>query len=570
MKNVARMVLILIALALVPTICRAQADTRFVHESLAAPVNQVWAAFTTSEGLESSMTAHAKATIADAKAIENTILSYAQQPKPSPTTPQTSGGGGRAAEPTFRVVRSVSGSKVLEQGDRYAVEDPRTVFYAPADKQVIVYFTWEGPAAAHHFEGLWKTPNGKVAMTSDFDYQPDQPRFGGYFKMLLGDTPATGVWTLEARIDGETAGSHTFQISMAPRPDNIVTTPARRLLSPPDIYNRAATASVLIENINSKGARRSVGSGFFIAPNRLVTAFQVVDGAAKVRVVTPQGNFFEVTEVVAWNRRQDWVILGIALDKVSTLERAAANSWAVGDRCYFLDAPAEGNRVLVETSLIGKQNLGVAGDRLNIGETPSRRAHGSPVLNEYGEVIGMLGAGLLPGAAFLEDMTFGASSNALGGPSRGALAVPISLLNESPAAATTIAGLASSNQFMPVLVASQSALNGALARAVNRKTNPPQPVEQKSEFSRADSQGVLLVTWLAEEKRKGIPSLRLYDLDNRLLNETLNKKKITVSPNKLSYSVWDLNFANLPPGIYRLDVSLGEDIVWRTFFRMVE
>src|SRR6266550_1577203 len=217
----------------------------------------------------------------------------AEQQKPPANTSQTSGGGGKAAEPTFRSVRSVSGSKVLDQGGRYTVEDPRTVFYAPADKQVVVYFTWEGPAGAHHFEGLWKNPDGKVVMTSDFDYKPEQRRFGGYFKMLLGDTPATGVWTVEARIDGETAGTHNFQITMAPRPDNVMTTAARRLMSPADIYNRAAAASVPIENINRKGVRRNVGTGFFIGPGRLLTAFQVIDDAARVRVVGPQGPLVE-------------------------------------------------------------------------------------------------------------------------------------------------------------------------------------------------------------------------------------------------------------------------------------
>jgi S1-C subfamily serine protease len=506
--------------------------------------------------------------------IAGVLLSYlptvAQEQKPTTNAPQTSGGGARPAEPVFRVVRSVSGTKVLDQGGRYAVEDPRTVFYAPDDKQIIVYFTWEGPTGPHHFEGLWKNPAGKVAMTSDFDYQPDQPRFGGYFKMLLGDAPATGVWTLEARIDGETAGAHTFQITIAPRPENVATTPARRFLSPSEIYGRAAAASVLIENINQRAARRNVGTGFFIGPGRLVTAFQVIDGAAKVRIVGPQGRLIETTEVLSWNRRQDWVILKIALENVATLERAPVGSWSIGDRCYFLDVPADGNRVVVETSLIGKQSLGAAGDRLNIGDTANRRAVGSPVVNEYGEVIGLVGGNLLPGAAFLEDLAFGARSNVLGVTSRGTLAVPINLVDGSSGSSTTIEGLASSGQFMPALVSTQSVLHGTIARTVNRKADPPLPIDEKIEFSRADNQGVLFLTWLPKEKRKGRPSLRLYDLDNRLISEDQNKKKITVSPNKLSYSLWDLNFAGLPAGIYRFDVLLEADIVWRTFFRMVE
>lgn len=49
----------------------------------------------------------------------------------------------------------------------------------------------------------------------------------------------------------------------------------------------------------------------------------------------------------------------------------------------------------------------------------------------------------------------------------------------------------------------------------------------------------------AREKRKGIPSLRLYDLDNRLLSESPGKKKISVNPQKLSYSGWEVPLGNL-------------------------
>lgn len=499
-------------------------------------------------------------------------LSYtkAQEPKPSPNPPQASGGGAVATESAFRLIRSVSGTKLVQDSARYGVEDPRTVFYVPADKEIIVYFTWEGPPGPHHFEGLWKNPSGRVTMTSEFDYKPEQRRFGGYFKMMPGDTPATGVWTLEARIDGESAGSHAFEISMAPRPENMHAKPARRLLTPSEIYNRANAASVLVENINAKSNRRNIGTGFFIAPGKLLTAFQVIDGAMKVRVVDPQGHLMEVTEVAAFNRRQDWIILNVALDSMPPLARDTGNTAAIGDRSFFLDVPAEGNRVLVETSLIGKQELGPAGDRLNIADTANRRAVGSPLLNEYGEVIGFVGGSLLPGAAFLEDAAFGARSSSLGVASRGTLAVPINLVNDAASNATTIDGLLKDGQFMPPLVNTQSVLSGVLSRSVNKKTDPPQPIEERIEFSRGNAQGVLLLTWLPKEKRKGYPSLRVYDLNNQLISETLNKKKITVNPNKLSYSLWDLNLAPLKPGIYRIDVLLDGDFVWRTFFRMVE
>jgi len=111
----------------------------------------------------------------------------AQEQKPPANPPQASGGGAKPIEAAFRVVRAVSGTKALEEGGRFVVEDPRTIFYASADKQIIVHFTWEGPPGQHHFEGLWKNPAGKIVMTSDFDHTPTQPRFGVYFKMLLGE-----------------------------------------------------------------------------------------------------------------------------------------------------------------------------------------------------------------------------------------------------------------------------------------------------------------------------------------------------------------------------------------------
>jgi len=93
MKNTSRLVLFMIVLALLPGVCRAQDDSRLVHEGIVkAPLDQVWAAFTTRKGLESWMVAHAeieiklggtmksqydtKGTVDDARAIENTILSY--------------------------------------------------------------------------------------------------------------------------------------------------------------------------------------------------------------------------------------------------------------------------------------------------------------------------------------------------------------------------------------------------------------------------------------------------------------------------------------------------------------
>jgi hypothetical protein len=472
-------------------------------------------------------------------------------------------GGASAAEPRFHLVQSVSGTKIHDESGRFLVDDPRTIFYLPADQQVVVYFTWEGPAGPHHLEGIWKDPAGKVSLISGFDYTSAQRRFGGYFKLLL-ESALPGTWTVEARIDGESAGSHTFQVLAAPRPDNAVST--RRVLTRPEIYNRALGATVSIENIDQKGARRFVGSGFLIAPGQILTAFEVIESASKIRILA-QGKALEVSEVQAWNRRQDWAILKATIDG-QTLPKATTPN-GVTDRCFFLDAAAENNRVLTETFLIGTRDLGNGGQRLNIGDTFDRRSIGSPLMNDYGEVIGVIG-GSLVGGAFPGDSIYASRNAMLGAVSRGGLAIPISLVNESAGTSTTIAQLAASGQFMATLTTTQDVLSGSLSRGLNRKADPPRVVEEKYEFTRADAQLSVLISWLPEEKHKGIPALRIFDLDNRLIFESAGKKKITVNTNKLSYSAWEINLSTLPPGIYRVDVLLEADTVWRTFFRMVD
>jgi hypothetical protein len=333
----------------------------------------------------------------------------------------------------------------------------------------------------------------------------------------------------------------------------------------PEIYSHVAAATVPIENLDQKGVRRFLGSGFLIAPGRVLTAFEVIESAGRLRIPS-QGKIIEVNEVQAWNRRQGWVVLKAAIDG-QPLGRAGT-ALGISDRCFFLDAAAENNRVLTETFLIGTRDLGAAGERLNIADPFDRRTIGSPLVNDYGEVIGIVGGSLI-GGAFPGDLIYASRNASLGAVSRGGLAIPINLVNEANASPATLEQLRANGQFMTPLI-TQSILSGSLARGLNRKADPPRVIEERYEFSHADQQLVAFVAWLPEEKRKGIPALRLFDLDNHLVFEDAGKKKITVNTNKLSYSAWELTIGTLPPGIYRVDVLLDTDTVWRTFFRMVQ
>jgi hypothetical protein len=476
------------------------------------------------------------------------------------------------------LVRSVSGTKGSQQRDHYVIEDPRTVFYLPEDKQIIVYFEWEGPIGPHHLEGFWKDPEGKVVVMSDFNYESKQKRFAGFWTLLLSESMPAGVWAMEAHIDGEVAGTHNFQIAVAPRPESA--TPSRRLLGPQDIYKLAVPAMASIERLDEQRHRLGLGSGFVLENDLVATSFENIQGARYLRVVLATGASQDFESVATWNRREDWAVLKAGAPFGNALTAAKPNSWEVGDRCFSLDSPQSGGWTIVEGSVTGTHKFSEVGDRLNVNLTLSSTANGSPLLNEYGEVIGVIAASSLvpdmssvttlveegfpryPGNLFGKGLTVGF------GP---LLAIPISLLQfpKPDTLATTLTDMAKSGQFAESLTKNDNLLQGTVAKAVRREGPQLVAVGQKFEFQPKDSEINVLITWHGASKLKSIAFLRIYNIDNHLV-ATAKPLKVNLSKGQLMYSVWTLDIGQLPFGTYRVDLVLGTDPVWRSFFRLVD
>jgi hypothetical protein len=487
-------------------------------------------------------------------------------------------GGVAAAEPKFRLVRSVSGTKGSQRGDQYVIEDPRTVFYLPEDKQIIVYFEWEGPLGPHHLEGFWKNPEGKVVVISDFNYESKQKRFAGFWTLLLSESMPTGVWSLEAHIDGEVAGTHNFQIAVAPRPAAGV--PSRPLLGPAEIYKLALPATVSIERLDNQRRRLGLGSGFVLEKDLIATSFENIEGASYLRVVLANGASLDFDSIVAWNRREDWALLRMASPVSNSLAAPKPNSWEVGDRCFSLDSPQQGGRTIVDGGITGSHKFKEVGDRLNLNLTLSRMASGSPLLNQYGEVIGVIvSSSLIPGLSSLALLREGDfpryPGNLLGGGFTVVLglplAVPISAIPipkpETPA--TALADLAKSGLFPESLVRNDNLLQGTVAKSIRRAGTQMEAVDQKFEFQRKDTRVSVLITWHGESKLKSSAFLKIYNIDNKLVGTT-TALKLNVPKGQLVFSVWTFEVGSLPDGTYRVDLVLGSDPVWRSFFRLVD
>jgi S1-C subfamily serine protease len=483
------------------------------------------------------------------------------------------GGGGSVSAPKFRVLRSMAGASGTESNGRLVIDDPRTVFYLGKDAKVIVYFEWEGPPGAHKFEGNWKNPDHRVVLISEFQYVASSKQFSGYWSMLLSGSEPSGLWSLEARIDGESAGELSFQLISDPNapPPPPPAPPPRQPLATADLYKRLAEVSVYIDKIDSRGKPVARGSGFYLADGRLITAFQNIDGATKLRVVSANGAEQEVTSVRSWNRWQDWAILAASGAKVAGAPRAAPKSWTVGSVCFFLQSSSGAGRIMADGTIVGQNTFPRAGERLNIAESPSRGAIGSPLVNEFGDVVGMVGGSLAPGTDLMGSYMLTASPEGLGQSYvRDGLAVPIQLIPEaaSEEPPTTLEELARSGQMVPLLNPENRVVIGGLAAKMERgQGGLPAPSDSRQQFSHRDQKIWAYVTWNENIPFKGTVSMAVYNADNHAVGAS-NPQKLSLHSGALSASTWEIPVASYPSGIYRVDVSQGDEIVWRRFFRL--
>jgi S1-C subfamily serine protease len=482
-------------------------------------------------------------------------------------SPRRSGANQAQGQPgQFRVIKSLCGTKSVSHGGEVELQDPRNVFHVPEDHQIVVYFEWDGPPGDHHAVGSWRSPDGKVALVSEFDLSSQGRRYIGTWALAIPESIATGLWALEAQIDGQPAGTQTFQIissrSEAPAPPPMPTAA--------EIYQRASAASVFVTSLDENGETISRGFGFFVDKNTVLTAFQAIDGASSLRVDLADGSSMTIGNVVAWNRGQDWAILKVETSKAQPLEKAAPNSWKIGDLCYVLASQGQGSRTIQNVNITGLQGTVKSAQRLTISAFGGA-AVGAPMVDGYGRVIGVLSGGLAgmgsrrmgTWASYLDP---GQMATTIADPT----VLPIAAIPEAAWSfqPVTFADLAAQGALILPLVQDSQAASGELCEDFQKFHGEAiMPVRPRRDFSKKQGSLALVVVWGPSKKLKSTQELRIYDADNRAVARTVSSK-LDLQPRVTTYSAWKVPLSSLQPGIYRIDLVVGEQPHWREFFRL--
>jgi serine protease Do len=162
----------------------------------------------------------------------------------------------------------------------------------------------------------------------------------------------------------------------------------RQSLTPRQMVESSKPAIVRIE-VSDRGAR-GLGTGFVVgADGRIATNLHVIQGVAEAVVVLHDGTRFPVEEVVAVDQQRDLVIVRIGRKGLPTLVIGNSDHVSAGDPVYAIGNPLGADYTISDGLISAVRRLGESLVVLQISAPISQGSSGGPLLNHFGEVIGV-------------------------------------------------------------------------------------------------------------------------------------------------------------------------------------
>lgn len=458
---------------------------------------------------------------------------------------------GQQPAPPVHIVKISSGPSGSDVNGPFVLTSERSIFNRQDDREVIVLFQWDGIPGAHRLVAQWRSPDSALTSNSAVDYVARAQRFGAYWSLPLSPTMTLGTWSIEATVDGVPAGRLTFEVT-----DNKVSESARvkPMLTQAELYERLNRAFVVLLRSSKAGSELAAMAGVSLRPGWIYTVMSALDSADEIRAVSRGGTATPVTTAVAWNRRQRWAVLSGDVDR-DILPIAPADATKVGTRCVSLEGTSASGRVLSECSITG-QDVQVTGPSF-IATFAGSGVPGAPVLNEFGELIGLVGDRGSIGE--------GATVYRLGGSTPGTPIVPIGAIGVDAAAPrVALVDLRARGVTVAGVVGDEHVITAGFGR-VDAKGKLVS-TEQRAELSGREKAFAVFVMLSPKARLRGLMNVRLFDAENRLVAES---KPAKVDFHKDQTSTFSWSFPMLPnAGTYRADVLLDTTPIWRGFARM--
>jgi S1-C subfamily serine protease len=169
-------------------------------------------------------------------------------------------------------------------------------------------------------------------------------------------------------------------------------------LTPTQIFDRFNPSVVLIIGLDQAQETTVLGTGFLVSSTGVfITNRHVIEGVFPAQVKLSNGDVYDNPAVVATDARKDIAILKIKGFNLPTVTLGDSDSVTIGSQVTVIGNPKGLEGSITDGLVSGKRDTGDGYNVLQINAAISPGSSGSPVFNEFGEVIGIATATLVDG-----------------------------------------------------------------------------------------------------------------------------------------------------------------------------
>ena len=159
----------------------------------------------------------------------------------------------------------------------------------------------------------------------------------------------------------------------------------------PKWFKKAAKAQISIVTMNEKGDMLQSGSGFFIGKDGTALAdYQLFKQASKAKVVSGEGKEYEVEAIIGARSLYDLVKFRVKTDKDTPALTISDRMGVKHEHVYVLPYPTKENKMCVNDTLHDIQKFNEKYGYYTLGRPLDEKYLNSPVMDEEGEVLGMI------------------------------------------------------------------------------------------------------------------------------------------------------------------------------------
>ena len=228
----------------------------------------------------------------------------------------------------------------------------------------------------------WKGPDGStLSISPDVKVETKTADLNAYWQFIITPNSPSGVWTCEVRIDGEPAGSQSFEMVIPKVERTQQVQPAVEEHPTMDqIYTKVTPSLVWVYAVDQDGTRLDSSDGFVYGPNLVATSFEAIDSAANLEIEFANGRRVKTDEVVACSRLQDWALLRADTATVPPIPKGNPVEVKVGERLPIFDVHSNHVREFGGVDIAGRQASPVSGPRIQFAPNMSLESFGRTVV----------------------------------------------------------------------------------------------------------------------------------------------------------------------------------------------